>query len=187
VIGLLFAWPMPVAAHAELVSSSPADGATLTSTPGEIVLTYSEALDPSKSSIALHGADGAEIARGGVDPDNDTVMRMTPPELNESAYEIRSTAAALDGHIEHEIVRFGVALPPSIPPTETPTSAPPSIAETAASPSPSPAASPSPSAAGDQTTSTGADLVIPIVVVLALVVVLGAMLMRGRLQGGGQA
>jgi methionine-rich copper-binding protein CopC len=184
---MFFAFPTSVAAHAELVSSTPADGAVVAGTPDEIILTYSEAMDPAKSSITLHPAGGAEIARGGVDPDNDTVMRMTPPELEAGAYEIRSTATALDGHIEHEIVKFTVSEPTPAPATPSPTpSASPTVAPTA-SPTASPSASPSPSAAGDQTPTSTTDLLIPILAVLLIVAVLGTMLVRNRSRGGGPA
>ena len=73
--------PLVALAHAELESASPPDGAVLDSPPTEIVLTFTEALDAAKSHMELIGPDGAQVAAGVVDPDNEKSMRIDPPEL----------------------------------------------------------------------------------------------------------
>ena len=86
--------PSAVLGHAELESSDPADGAVLTTQPEAIVLTFTEALDPAKSSATLHDAAGAKLVDGVVGVPDDTGITIDPPELLPGAYEIRWTSAA---------------------------------------------------------------------------------------------
>jgi methionine-rich copper-binding protein CopC len=178
------ALPLVALAHAELESASPADGAVLDSPPTEIVLTFTEALDPVKSHMELIGPDGTQVAAGVVDPANEKSMRIDPPELAPGAYEIRSTAfAAHDGKLKREVLTFTISAP-SPTPTATPTPAPSASATPSPSPSASPSASPSPApSAGGPTSASGADVLVPILAALVVVVLLGAMLLRGRSRG----
>jgi methionine-rich copper-binding protein CopC len=186
----MFAMPVVAFAHAELESASPPDGAVLSAPPTEIVLTFTEALDPVKSHTELIGPDGSQVAAGGVDPDNEKAMRIDPPELAPATYEIRSTAvAAHDGALKREQLTFRIEAP-SPSPTSTP--APSASAAPSASPSasasvpPSAAPSPAPSAGGD-TTASGGDVILPILAALAVIFLLGLFLLRGRSRGGGGA
>jgi copper resistance protein C len=186
----IFAMPVVAFGHAELESASPPDRAVLSAPPTEIVLTFTEELDPVKSHIELISPVGAQVAAGGVDPDNEKAMRIDPPELAPGIYEIRSTAvAAHDGALKREQLTFRIEAP-SPSPTSTP--APSASAAASASPSvaasvpPSAAPSPAPSAGGD-TTASGGDVVVPILAALAVVLLLGMFLMRGRSRGSGGA
>lgn len=174
------ATPLSASAHSEFVSSTPADGDTVSGTPTEIVLTFSAALDPKKSSIILNDASGAQIAKAGVDPTRNTVMRMTPPALDPGAYEIDWTSVATDGDLLRGKVHFTVEAPtPSPTPAIT---AVPSVAATAvASPSPSP--TPAPSAAPAPASASGADVILPVIVAIIVIAFLGAWLLRRRNDG----
>jgi copper resistance protein C len=183
---LALALPPGVAAHSELKTADPADGAVLSAPPAEVVLTFTDTLDPAKSSVTLHDAAGTEIAKGAVDPTDDAVMRLTPPALDPGTYEIRWTSAALDGDLLRGILHFTLTAPtPSPTPTATPSAAP------SASPSPSAAPSvipsPSPSASPGPASTSASDVILPILAALVLVGVLGAVLLRGRSRGGGSA
>lgn len=176
--------PASVFAHSELETATPPDGAVLTAPPTEIVLTFSAPLNPSKSSITLRDPSGAQIAKGGVDSDDDTVMRLTPPALEPGTYEIRWTSVAEDGDLLRDTLHFELAEPVTPVPTPSPSAAP----SAAPSPSPSPVASPSslpspsPSAAGAPAAST-ADVLLPILAAIAVIVLLGAWLLRNRARG----
>jgi methionine-rich copper-binding protein CopC len=183
VLVALLAGPVAVMAHAELESATPADGAVLAAPPTEIVITYTEELDPSKSSLTLHDASGAEVASGGVDPDNDAAMRIDPPTLAPGTYEIRSTAvAAHDGAIDRETLTFTISEPTPAPteaPTPTPSAAPSETPAATALPS----AVPSPAPSADGTNASSTDVLVPILAAIVLVAVLGGWLLsrsRGR-------
>jgi methionine-rich copper-binding protein CopC len=187
-LGVIIALAMPLAAsaHSELEKASPADGTTVTGTPDEIVLNFSETLNPTKSSIILLDSAGKQVAKAGVDPTDDTVMRLTPPTLDAGAYEIDWTSVALDGDLLRGKVHFTVTAPtpsPTVPPSATPSavaSTAPTVAATAAPVTPSPA----PSAASTTTSASGADVLLPVIVAILLVAVLGAILLRNRAAGG---
>ena len=182
------ALPGGAAAHSELKTADPPDGAVLSAPPAEVVLTFTETLNPAKSSITLHDAAGTQIAKGAVDPTDDAVMRLTPPAFDPGTYEIRWTSAALDGDILRGTLHFTLTAPT---PSPTPTATATPSAAPSDSPAPSPAQSvipsPSPSASPAPATTSASDVILPILAALVLVGVLGSVLLRGRSRGGGSA
>ena len=187
----LFAMPVVTFAHAELESASPPDRAVLSEPPVEIVLTFTEALDPVKSHMELISPVGSQVAAGGVDPNNEKAMRIDPRELTPGTYEIRSTAvAAHDGALKREQLQFRIEAP-SPSPSATPTAPSPSARPSAvpsASPAAPPSSAPSPApSAGVDTTDSAGDVFLPIVAALAVVLLLGTFLLRGRSRGRGGA
>jgi methionine-rich copper-binding protein CopC len=63
---LLLIDAIPVAAHAELVSSDPVDGATVTGSPDEVVAVFDEPLE-ANSSMELIGPPSIRAALGRCD------------------------------------------------------------------------------------------------------------------------
>jgi methionine-rich copper-binding protein CopC len=189
VVAVVFALPARVAAHSELETADPPDGAVLSAPPAEVVLTFSAELNTSKSSVTLHDSAGTQIAKGGVDSADDTVMRLVPPaSLAPGTYEIRWTSVALDGDLLRGTLQFDLTAPtpsPTPSPTATPSAAPSATASPTPAPSSSP--SPSPSAAPGSTSGSGSDVILPIIVALIVIVLLGMLLLRGRSRGGGGA
>ena len=177
--------PTTVAAHAELQTATPKDGATVAGSPPGISGTYSEAMTTSGSSLVLLGPDGKQVATGGVDPANDRRMTIDPvPDLVPGMYTVKSTTkSAADGDIDRKEWTFTVVPAPAPTPTLAPSAtAAPSVPAALASASPTPNASPAPSGAVDGTSSGGGDVVLPIIAALAIVGVGGALLLgrRGR-------
>lgn len=172
---LMIALPGSAAAHAELVTSTPADGEILATAPAEVVLTFSEAPGPRSSAAVLDGT-GATIATGGPDSSDATVIRVALPVLAPGAYEVQWTTVAEDGHIERGTFSFSVAestAPPATAPpasTDRPTVAPLATDEPAPSEAPTDLViAPAPSAAGGSTGSGGMDVLLPILAVVILV------------------
>jgi methionine-rich copper-binding protein CopC len=89
-------------AHARLVSSTPADGASVGAGLTEIVLTFSEEISPDQSSASLLGADGVAVqgVSASVDRANRTVMRILTPPLQAGKYTVKWEAVTEDdnGH-----------------------------------------------------------------------------------------
>ena len=108
---LVMAGPLrPAWSHAEIVKSSPADGASLTAIPAEIRAWFSEQL-AGNSVIRLYDASNAVLAVGGIDLKDytHTVMRLVPPLLKPGTYEVRWTAVAADDYgVTHESFKFTV-------------------------------------------------------------------------------
>jgi methionine-rich copper-binding protein CopC len=168
VMTLLLA-PGLVLAHAELQTAVPADKSTVTEPVAEVSGIYTEAMTPAGSSLVVKDASSAEVARGTVDPGDDTRMVATPAApLGSGAYSVESTSVATDGHIEHATWTFTVALAATPAPTPVATAGP-SVAPTAlpATPLPSVGPTPVPSADGG-TTGSGGDVLLPIIVALII-------------------
>ncbi|MDQ3553501.1 MAG: copper resistance protein CopC [Chloroflexota bacterium] len=150
----------PVAAHADLEGSEPAEGDTVAGAPAEVSGVFTEPLDPAASRLVLVDEAGERLAEGGVDPDDAsaTTMRLEPPALAPGVYEVRWTARTPDdGGVTRGRWSFTVATAtetPSPSPGGTPASSaeasvPLSSAEPSAPPAsvtPTAAASPSPAA-----------------------------------------
>jgi methionine-rich copper-binding protein CopC len=163
--------PGLVAAHADLLSSVPADKATVPSTfAGPIVLTFSEHL-ATGSKADLIGPDGSTVAAATVDPAAMTMTFSLTSPLSPGAYEVRWVSIADDGDLLRlPVVTFTVAAAPSPSPTPVATAAPsaaPTQAAVSAAPSTGP--TPAPSLAGTPADSTG-DVLLPIIVALVILV-----------------
>lgn len=174
----------PVLAHADLVSSDPADKAVLATPPTTITLTFSETLGATKASFKLIGPSGiVGTGKVGADPAG---MVLDGLALDPGSYEIQWTSASTDGHLLRGTLTFTVAQPTaasSTPPpalSQQPSGAPtaaasPSTPATSSAASPAPAASPDPAAPAS---SSGADVVLPIIVALAAVAGIGVLVLR---------
>ena len=132
VLGILGAvWlvgAQPAAAHTELVSSSPADGAVLEIAPVQIVFTFDENLLPGTTSLSVFDDAGAVLASSTVEPQGASVSMplpdSLPPGLLHAAYRVVSE----DGHPVTGEISFTVQ-------GSTASAAPSAKAEVPASPS----------------------------------------------------
>lgn len=176
---LLAVLPGTTLGHAELVETSPQDGAVIAETPVEVTATFSEPLVVESSAITLRTASGDAVAEGTASGREPEILRVAPPPtLAPGEYEVRWVAASDDGHIERGSFTFTIATPsPSPSPPPASPSPPPSPSEAA---SPSAAASPSPSAAPVPPDSAAASAAGPIVAALVLLALIGLWLMRRR-------
>lgn len=173
---LVLLLPAAVAAHAELETSSPADGATVPSPfDGPIVMAFSAALaDGSKADLL--GPGGATVASATVDGPGATMTITLDAALAPGNYEVKWVSVGEDGDLERDTFSFVVAAaPPTAAPSPSPTIAPPTASpteavESAAPPSP-PSATPSAAPVDADTSSGAGDVLLPI---LAALVVVGA-------------
>ena len=168
---------IPVAAHAELVSSTPADGTTVTGSPDEIVVVFDEPLEPN-SSMELIGPAGGRVATTGVDAADRTRMVIEPSSLPPGEYEVRWTAASADGHVERGTFTFTVLGPTALP-TATARSTPGPAASLV------PSASPTPSGNGSPAGGT-ADVLFPLLAAVIAVGALGVFLLNRNRRSAGR-
>jgi methionine-rich copper-binding protein CopC len=197
---LTLAATLPVLGHADLASSDPASGSTVTDVQA-VRLLFTEALNQNESSFKLQGPDGSTVGTGA--PVGPRRIALTGLSLAPGTYTVKWTSVATDGHVERGKFTFDVAAAaatqdPAAPvPTATaeatpaataaPTAtdqlagtpaataeasgAPPAVS---ASPVPVPSASPEPA----QTAGVGTDVLLPIAAGLALVAIVGALVLR---------
>jgi len=174
---LAFAVVTPVLAHAELVSSDPADKAVISTSPTTITLTFSEDLDPALSSFKVVGPGGA-VGTGKVGGVT-TQMLLPGVSLAAGDYTIQWTSMSTDQHLLRGTLTFAVSAAASAPATDSPAPAQPSASPSATIAS-SVSTSPSP-AINDLVGATQAasgDVVLPIIAALILVGVAGIYLLR---------
>lgn len=172
-LALLVIGPAAVLAHADLVTSDPANGTTLTASPATITATYAEAFDTKRSSMELLGPDGATLATN--EPATEaTAESMTIPGFSTLAagtYSVRWTTITPDDNgIERGTFTFTVAA------ATFARSASPSAAPDAAA-----TATASPGAGGGSPSGGVGDVALPLVALAALVVVgLASFVRRSR-------
>lgn len=97
-------------AHADLVSAFPANQSLLEESPTEIILGFSEAVDPIDPAIRLVDDQGEEVAVGGVgQPDGSDSMRVDiPGTLDDGTYVVAWQAVSADSHRVRGAFTFSV-------------------------------------------------------------------------------
>lgn len=120
----------PTLAHADLVSSDPADGARLAAAPATITLVFSEELKPEGNLITVSDAGGAQVDAGDTtldlnDPNRATLTVSLRSGLGNGTYTVSWKNASTDGHAEEGTLSFTVgaaaAAAPGLPATGTAT------------------------------------------------------------------
>lgn len=100
-----------VLAHAQLVASSPAAGAVLPESPGELRLVFSEPLEAGLTSLDVYGRDGKPVIDHGgeIDPSDPYALVVANPDLPDGVFSLtwRSLSSA-DGHSAEGFFTFGV-------------------------------------------------------------------------------
>ncbi len=101
----------PAAAHAELVSASPAPGAQLAQSPAEIRLTFNEPVATTSAIVLLaEGFQPVEGLVGQFSADRPQEIFVPLPELAAGVYTVQWTAASGDGHEISGTYSFSVGL-----------------------------------------------------------------------------
>lgn len=103
--------------HTELTTSEPADGATVTSPPERIRLTFSGPVQPRASRIRVTGGeDGVDLALEPGSPADrgDVLVAPIPSPLGEGAYRVGWRTLSRDGHPVSGEYAFRVALPDTV-------------------------------------------------------------------------
>ena len=113
-LGALLALAGPAAAHADLVSSSPSDGAVVASEPHQVTLVFSEEVTLKLSTVKVVGPDGRRVdsgaLRAGSNGDGIAVDLAADPQQGTFVLDWLATAAD-DGHATSGTLTFSVGAP----------------------------------------------------------------------------
>jgi methionine-rich copper-binding protein CopC len=105
--------PGQATAHALVLESNPAQGATLTAPPTHVFLRFNSKLEKRLSHVSLAPEKGKPVALpisvNGQDQPDRIDLPLAP--LAPGAYVVRYKVLAVDGHITEGILRFSVAEP----------------------------------------------------------------------------
>lgn len=94
----------PASAHNVLISTDPADGSTVQSTPDAITLTFNEPAVALGTQIQVTGPDGSELAVGEPRLVDNSVVQPLAEERPAGAYQVVWRVTSADGHpIEGEL------------------------------------------------------------------------------------
>ena len=87
-------------AHAMLDHASPAVGSTVAAAPKEVLLWFSEQLEPAFSTIEVHDARGAAVQAGTatVDPANHSELHISLKGLPPGTYKVIWHVLSVDTH-----------------------------------------------------------------------------------------
>lgn len=87
-------------AHGELLNSEPAASSVLVESPTQIVLHFSESLEPVFASIRILDSTGVEVVSGDAhrDSGDHSIVRATSPHLGPGSYVVVWRVTSEDGH-----------------------------------------------------------------------------------------
>ncbi|HWO63812.1 MAG TPA: copper resistance CopC family protein [Umezawaea sp.] len=149
----LAATATPAFAHAELIGSDPAAGASLPAAPTRIVLTFSEPVGLAATPVTVTGPDGSTWKVGQVTAEGAVITAPVEATGPAGEYVVDYRAVSDDGDEIGDKIRFTLAAP-ATPPTSSvaPTTTTTTAAPTSTS-APAPAAQGTPAADGGVPTS----------------------------------
>ena len=106
-------------AHANLISSVPADGVTVPTAPAQITMNFTEPPDPTLSVVDVLGAGGNVLPGVGkptLQPPK-TLTVSLPPKLPDGVYTVSwRVASSTDGHVTAGSFAFGVGASTTVTP-----------------------------------------------------------------------
>ena len=100
--------PAGVEAHSGLTRSKPAAGSTVSPAPREVVLTFTETLEPAFSSVEVRDAKGAAVESGKASVER-TQMRVALKALAPGLYKVIWRVLSVDTHRSQGTFTFRVA------------------------------------------------------------------------------
>lgn len=107
-VGML-ALAAPAHAHDALVSATPADGATLTAVPTEVVLTFTDQILEVEPAVLVRDEAGEQLDDVPVVVDGATVTRPLPADMPDGRYDVAWRVVSADGHPIEGAFTFTVA------------------------------------------------------------------------------
>ena len=87
----------PAYAHVELVSSTPADGAAVSTAPEQVVLRFSEDVR-APAYVVVSGPDGSRLDDGPAQVVDATVSQALAPMTEPGEYSVAYRVVSVDGH-----------------------------------------------------------------------------------------
>jgi hypothetical protein len=107
---LLLSIASVVHAHALLDHAKPRVGSTVDAAPTELLLWFTQKLEPAFSNVEVRDSDGARVdeGRAQVDPSDASLLRVALKPLPRGSYEVRWRVLSVDTHTTEGRFRFNV-------------------------------------------------------------------------------
>ena len=98
-IGVLLLGTGVASAHATVVSSTPADGSSVATSPAEVTITFSESITASAGGLSVLDSSGTRVVDGTSRVvDGRTLSAQIPKELSPGTYVMTYRVLSADGH-----------------------------------------------------------------------------------------
>jgi copper transport protein len=90
----------PATAHAQLLSTEPANGQVLDTAPEQVILRFNEAVDPPGDAIEVYNSSGDKLDAGKPErPGGDSAaVAVDLPDLDDGAYVVTWRVSSADSH-----------------------------------------------------------------------------------------
>jgi methionine-rich copper-binding protein CopC len=111
--GLLLVVVAPAAAHTDLVTSTPAAGATLAAAPTAVRLVFEEPVSARLASVVVTGPDGVDHAQGAPTVAGTVVVQHLSPLTVVGRFRVAYRVVSDDGHPLKGSFSFTVTAPAS--------------------------------------------------------------------------
>ena len=172
---------LPASAHSRLISISPADGASLPTSPTELVLTFNEEVNPEFVAVRVTDSEGGDVVGEKATAAGTKVTLAVGAPIAAGTYNVVYRVVSADSHPISGSTTFSIAGDPEAAPSATASASgtPTPSATASASPSSSASSSPSATAADDAAApasedSGGTPVWVWIIIFAALVAAIGA-------------
>lgn len=99
----------PALAHASLKSSTPANGANVAQAPREVVLQFTEAVNPASVTVAVRGSDGVAAVEGVPQVTGAVVVQPLRATLPAGHFTVTFQVVSIDGHRVSGTLHFALA------------------------------------------------------------------------------
>jgi copper transport protein len=96
---LVFGWAAPAAAHAAVVSSSPAQGQHLETAPHAVTVVFDQPVQPDAGGLVVLDSGGQPVQVSSSHPTPDRLEATLPASLGSGAYVSDYTVTSVDGHV----------------------------------------------------------------------------------------
>jgi methionine-rich copper-binding protein CopC len=104
----LLPWTEPATAHSEYERAEPAAGNTVRPAPREVVIWFSQRLEPALSSMTVRNAAGQRVDAGKAQISGN-VMRVPLKEIGPGSYKVDWRVLSVDTHRTRGSFTFRVA------------------------------------------------------------------------------
>lgn len=108
----------PASAHASLVSTDPADGASLAAVPGQVTLTFNENIG-NPAYVAIIAPDGEQVEVTDVRAIDQSVTATVEPSGLRGVHEMSYRVVSADGHPVNGTVVFTTTTGETVDPVAT--------------------------------------------------------------------
>jgi len=172
----------PASAHAQLVSTDPADGSTLSAPPATVTLTFDEDLLADTETISINDENGNVVASQQATPSGSTVSVPWPADLASGTYQVAFRVVSGDGHPVMGAITFTITgSGPSVAPSLAASASAALPGSSASSPSiPATTASPVPAQESGSSGIAVALVILGAIAVLVIIVVVAVTMIRRR-------